>query len=87
MDGALSGEAWAQSFGGLSLSSGEDIAYEALGKWIWKLMDVFKVDSFSDLKGQPARVVWEGGQHNSRIAKIGHFTDDKWIVLSEMMEG
>ena len=65
-----------QGFGGYDLRENN-----VLATWVQRLLWVFKVRDFADLKGKPCRVETDG-----LIRGIGHFTEDRWFYPKDMFE-
>jgi len=46
-------------------------------EWILRLMNLFRVDDFSELVGQSCRIDKE--DHSGPIKRVGHFIKDEWF--------
>lgn len=68
-----------QGFGGFALYLGESSAHHSVsspaGHWIWRVMQVAGVESWTALKGRSIRCRVESG----RIVAIGHIIKDIWF--------
>jgi hypothetical protein len=68
-----------QGFGGYNLYSPAMTGHLSYCGWfIWRLLQVFDVQSFEDIEGLYVRV--EGD--NGRINRIGHITEERWFEPS-----
>lgn len=74
-----------QGFGGYNLYSPHSRGYgvNGAGYFIWRIMEVVGVSSWSQLEGKNVRVRIED---TGMVSAIGHITEDKWFNPGEELK-
>lgn len=67
-----------QAFGGLAYLNSTS---PNLWDFIQQMLVLFKVNKWESLKGLPARVK----RTNNRVTSIGHFVENTWVDLDELL--
>ncbi len=67
-------------YGGSSQGwASKSLGGEYTHKIIYGLIDLFKVDFFDKIKGQPCRVELTGDNWDATIKAVGSFLEDRWV--------
>ena len=74
-----------QGFGGYALDSkpdthgGDRVPHIALAVWVYRILEVLKIDGWEKLPGTPCRAKLEHG----RVVAIGNYLEDLWFNPAE----
>ena len=82
-------EGGCQGLGGYALHLGESSSNftpsSPAGHFIFRLMEVAGVESFSKLKGQCVRIQRDGASFGANIIAVGHIVKNDWFDFRDFM--